>query len=103
MPDLNELKHLSQSDTQDASNSTKFVFVSGADMDPTALRKAHPHLSVVWREEKTADLMRAVREGTLDAALLAIAVLARTRPALRDKLHRFREEQTNKVLRDSLP
>src|SRR6266849_6934852 len=37
-----------------------------------ALRKAYPHLSVVWREEKTADLVRAVREGTLDAALLAL-------------------------------
>src|SRR5438552_3425385 len=32
-----------------------------------ALRKAYPHLSVVSREEKTADLVRAVREGTLDA------------------------------------
>lgn len=37
-----------------------------------ALRKAYPRLSVVWREEKTADLMRGVREGALDAALLAL-------------------------------
>jgi LysR family hydrogen peroxide-inducible transcriptional activator len=37
-----------------------------------ALRKAYPRLAVVWREEKTADLARAVREGTLDAALLAL-------------------------------
>lgn len=37
-----------------------------------ALRKAYPRLSLVWREEKTADLVRAVREGTLDAALLAL-------------------------------
>lgn len=37
-----------------------------------ALRKAYPRLTVVWREEKTADLMRGVREGTLDAALLAL-------------------------------
>jgi LysR family hydrogen peroxide-inducible transcriptional activator len=37
-----------------------------------ALHKAYPRLTVVWREEKTADLVRAVREGTLDAALLAL-------------------------------
>jgi LysR family hydrogen peroxide-inducible transcriptional activator len=37
-----------------------------------ALRKAYPRLTVVWREEKTADLVRAVREGTLEAALLAL-------------------------------
>ena len=37
-----------------------------------ALRKTFPRLTVVWREEKTADLVRAVREGTLDAALLAL-------------------------------
>jgi LysR family hydrogen peroxide-inducible transcriptional activator len=37
-----------------------------------ALRKAYPRLSVVWREEKTVDLIRAVREGSLDAALLAL-------------------------------
>ena len=37
-----------------------------------ALRKAYPRLTVVWREEKTTDLVRGVREGTLDAALLAL-------------------------------
>jgi len=37
-----------------------------------ALRQAYPRLAVVWREEKTADLVRGVREGTLDAALLAL-------------------------------
>jgi LysR family hydrogen peroxide-inducible transcriptional activator len=37
-----------------------------------ALRKAYPRLSVMWREEKTPDLVRGVRGGTLDAALLAL-------------------------------
>jgi LysR family hydrogen peroxide-inducible transcriptional activator len=37
-----------------------------------ALRKAYPQLTVAWREEKTADLLAAVRDGTLDAALLAL-------------------------------
>ena len=37
-----------------------------------ALRRAHPRLTVVWREEKTADLVRDLQSGTLDAALLAL-------------------------------
>jgi LysR family hydrogen peroxide-inducible transcriptional activator len=37
-----------------------------------ALRKAYPRLTVVWREEKTADLVRQLQGGTLDAALLAL-------------------------------
>jgi 5-(carboxyamino)imidazole ribonucleotide mutase len=41
--------------------------------------------------------------GARNAALLAIAILAASRPALRDKLRRFREEQSEKVLRETLP
>jgi LysR family hydrogen peroxide-inducible transcriptional activator len=37
-----------------------------------ALRRAYPRLTVAWREEKTADLVRALQSGTLDAALLAL-------------------------------
>jgi LysR family hydrogen peroxide-inducible transcriptional activator len=37
-----------------------------------ALRRAHPRLPVVWREEKTADLVRDLQAGGLDAALLAL-------------------------------
>jgi LysR family hydrogen peroxide-inducible transcriptional activator len=37
-----------------------------------ALRRAYPRLTVVWREEKTADLVRQLQGGTLDAALLAL-------------------------------
>jgi LysR family hydrogen peroxide-inducible transcriptional activator len=37
-----------------------------------ALRRAYPRLTLVWREEKTADLVRQLQEGTLDAALLAL-------------------------------
>ena len=37
-----------------------------------ALRRAHRHLTVVWREEKTAELVRNLQAGTLDAALLAL-------------------------------
>ncbi len=41
--------------------------------------------------------------GATNAALLAVAVLANTRPELRDKLRRFREEQTAKVREAVLP
>ena len=41
--------------------------------------------------------------GARNAALLAIAILAGGRPALREKLRRFREEQSQKILRETLP
>jgi len=41
--------------------------------------------------------------GATNAALLAVAVLANTRPELREKLRRFREEQTAKVRESTLP
>lgn len=37
-----------------------------------ALRAAYPRLTVAWREEKTADLVRELQAGTLDAAVLAL-------------------------------
>ena len=41
--------------------------------------------------------------GATNAALLAVAVLANARPDLREKLRRFREEQTAKVREAVLP
>ena len=41
--------------------------------------------------------------GATNAALLAVAVLANTRPGLRERLRRFREEQTAKVREAVLP
>ena len=43
------------------------------------------------------------KAGATNAALLAIAILATSRPALREKLRQFRDEQTRKVLADPLP
>jgi 5-(carboxyamino)imidazole ribonucleotide mutase len=42
------------------------------------------------------------KPGAINAALLAAAVLAISNPALREKLRAFRDEQTKKVLGDSL-
>jgi 5-(carboxyamino)imidazole ribonucleotide mutase len=41
--------------------------------------------------------------GARNAALLAIAILANSRPELRQALRRFREEQRQKVLGETLP
>lgn len=40
--------------------------------------------------------------GARNAALLAISILANSRPELRKKLHKFRSEQTRSVLRSKL-
>lgn len=40
--------------------------------------------------------------GATNAALLAVAILANSRPELREKLRAFRDEQTQKVMNDSL-
>ena len=42
------------------------------------------------------------KPGATNAALLAIAILANSRPDLREKLRLFREKQTAKVLKDTL-
>ena len=41
--------------------------------------------------------------GARNAALLAVAILANSRPELREKLRKFRAEQSEKVLRETLP
>ena len=43
------------------------------------------------------------KPGATNAALLAVAILANTRPDLRAKLRAFREEQTQKVRQEPLP
>jgi len=43
------------------------------------------------------------KPGAVNAALLAVAILANSRPELRGKLRSFREEQARKVLQEKLP
>ena len=43
------------------------------------------------------------KPGATNAALLAVAILANSRPELRAKLRSFREEQARKVLADQVP
>jgi 5-(carboxyamino)imidazole ribonucleotide mutase len=42
------------------------------------------------------------KAGAINAALLAVAILANSRPELREKLRKFREEQSAKVMNDTL-
>jgi 5-(carboxyamino)imidazole ribonucleotide mutase len=42
------------------------------------------------------------KAGATNAGLLAVAILANTRPELQKKLHEFRQEQANKVRQDIL-
>lgn len=43
------------------------------------------------------------KPGAINAALLAIAILANSRPALREKLHHYRDEQKQRTLKETLP
>jgi 5-(carboxyamino)imidazole ribonucleotide mutase len=43
------------------------------------------------------------RPGAINAALLAVAILAGSRPELRRQLHAFRDEQTRRVRQERLP
>jgi 5-(carboxyamino)imidazole ribonucleotide mutase len=41
--------------------------------------------------------------GARNAALLAVAILANSRPEMREELRRFRAQQTEKILKETLP
>jgi 5-(carboxyamino)imidazole ribonucleotide mutase len=43
------------------------------------------------------------KAGAKNAALLAIAIVGNTHPEYRKKLEQFRQNQTDKVLKDTLP
>jgi 5-(carboxyamino)imidazole ribonucleotide mutase len=43
------------------------------------------------------------KPGATNAGLLAVSILANSRPDLREKLRAFREEQTQKVRQEQLP
>jgi 5-(carboxyamino)imidazole ribonucleotide mutase len=43
------------------------------------------------------------KAGAINAALLAIAILGNSRPELREKMRRFRTQQTDTVLKQKLP
>jgi 5-(carboxyamino)imidazole ribonucleotide mutase len=79
------------------------VPVLGVPVESRALKGMDSLLSIVQMPGGVPVATLAIgKAGAINAALLAIAILANSRPELRGKLHRFREEQTAKVLGDRL-
>jgi 5-(carboxyamino)imidazole ribonucleotide mutase len=80
------------------------VPVFGVPVESKALKGLDSLLSIVQMPAGIAVGTLAIGpSGATNAALLAVAVLANTRPELREKLRRFREEQTAKVREAVLP
>jgi 5-(carboxyamino)imidazole ribonucleotide mutase len=85
-----------------AAQTTVPVF--GVPVESRSLRGMDSLLSIVQMPAGIPVGTLAIGpSGATNAALLAVAVLANTRPALRERLRRFRAEQTAKVREAVLP
>jgi 5-(carboxyamino)imidazole ribonucleotide mutase len=85
-----------------AAQTTVPVF--GVPVESKALKGLDSLLSIVQMPAGIPVGTLAIGpSGATNAALLAVAVLANARPELREKLRRFREEQTAKVREATLP
>ncbi|MBX9602792.1 MAG: 5-(carboxyamino)imidazole ribonucleotide mutase [Bryobacteraceae bacterium] len=77
--------------------------VLGVPVESSMLRGVDSLLSIVQMPGGVPVGTLAIgKAGATNAALLAVAILANSRPELRTKLKEFREEQTRKVREDSL-
>ena len=77
--------------------------VLGVPMESPSLKGLDSLLSTVQMPGGTPVGTLAIgRAGAKNAALLAVAILANKRPDLREKLHRFRAEQKQKVMNETL-
>lgn len=73
--------------------------VLGVPVESKALKGLDSLLSIVQMPAGIPVGTLAIGQpGAKNAALLAVAILANSRPELRTRLHRFREEQTSSVL-----
>ena len=78
--------------------------VLGVPIESKVLRGVDSLLSIVQMPAGIPVGTLAIgRAGAINAALLAVAILSGTRPALRDRLRTLRAEQTARVLADTLP
>ena len=78
--------------------------VLGVPVQSAALNGLDSLLSIVQMPGGVPVATLAIgKAGATNAALLAVSILALTRPELRDKLHAFRAEQTAAVREDRLP
>jgi 5-(carboxyamino)imidazole ribonucleotide mutase len=80
------------------------VPVLGVPMESRALKGMDSLLSIVQMPRGVPVGTLAIGEaGAANAGLLAVAILSNSRPALREKLRTFREEQAARVLQETLP
>src|SRR5262249_41147108 len=80
------------------------VPVLGVPVETHALKGMDSLLSIVQMPGGIPVGTLAIgRAGAINAALLAVAILANQRPELREKLRQFRAEQTERVLQDTRP
>jgi 5-(carboxyamino)imidazole ribonucleotide mutase len=80
------------------------VPVLGVPVESRALKGLDSLLSIVQMPGGVPVGTLAIgRSGARNAALLAVAILANSRPRLREKLEAFRDEQTRKVRETPLP
>lgn len=78
--------------------------VLGVPVESHALKGMDSLLSIVQMPGGIPVATLAIgKAGAINAALLAVAILANSRPELREKLHAFRKSQTEKVLAMELP
>ncbi len=77
--------------------------VLGVPVESAVLRGIDSLLSIVQMPGGIPVGTLAIgKSGATNAALLAIAILANTRPALREKLRTFRANQTERVMKETL-
>jgi 5-(carboxyamino)imidazole ribonucleotide mutase len=80
------------------------VPVLGVPMESQSLKGLDSLLSIVQMPGGIPVGTLAIgKAGATNAALLAVAILANTRPELREKLRDYRDEQARKVLSETLP
>jgi 5-(carboxyamino)imidazole ribonucleotide mutase len=78
--------------------------VLGVPMESAALKGMDSLLSTVQMPAGIPVGTLAIGPaGARNAALLAVAILSNSRPEMRDRLRAFRAEQSQKVLRETLP
>ena len=77
--------------------------VLGVPIESKSLKGIDSLLSIVQMPAGIPVATLAIgKAGATNAALLAVSILANSRPELREKLRAFREKQTAKVLKDTL-
>jgi 5-(carboxyamino)imidazole ribonucleotide mutase len=80
------------------------VPVLGVPVESAALKGMDSLLSIVQMPGGIPVGTLAIgKAGAVNAALLALAILANSRPELREKLRQFRKNQTDNVRQQKLP